>query len=55
MTIHPKNPHLALNKRRLIKETSGVISRVVERFFVVDDFMLIYFSNENEKNFTKHI
>ena len=32
-----------------------MISRVVERYFVVDNFMLIYFETEADKNFKSHI
>jgi hypothetical protein len=55
MTVNPKIPNLALQKRKLLKETRGVVPRVIERYFVVDDILMTYFSNEGDKTFKKHI
>lgn len=55
MTVHPKNPNFALQKRRMLKQSRGGISRTLERYFVVDDILLTYFNSEKDSNFKKHI
>ena len=54
-TVFPKNPNLALKKRRVIKESRSLISRQMERFFVIDNEIVTYFKKEADVQFKKHL
>ena len=55
LTVNPKIPSLALQKRKLIKESRGTIrGRMIERFFVIDNQLIIFFENEGDQDFQKN-
>ena len=53
-TVNPKNPSLALNKRKMIKEGRGAIRRLIERWFVIDNQLITFFEKENDIDFKKN-
>ena len=54
-TVFPKNPNLALQKRKITKETRGIVSRVIDRYFCIDNEMITYFKKDRDVQFKKHI
>ena len=56
LTVNPKIPSLALNKRRLLKESRGTAmrGRILERYFVIDNTLITFFENESESDFKKN-
>lgn len=47
-TVFPRNPNLSIKKRKILKETRGVISRVIDRYFVIDNELITYFTNDKD-------
>ena len=57
LTVNPKLPSLALNKRRLIKEsrsTALIRGRTLERYFVIDNTLITFFEKESDTEFKKN-
>ncbi len=56
LTVNPKIPSLALNKRRLLKESRGTAlrGRVLERYFVIDNTLITFFEKESDSDFMKN-
>jgi hypothetical protein len=54
LTVFPKNPSLALNKRKMVKESRGTIKRVIERYFVIDNLLITFFENEKDIDYKKN-
>ena len=48
LTVNPKNSSLALNKRKMYKESRGTIRRVIERHFVIDNMLITFYENERD-------
>ena len=53
-SVDPKNPSLALQKRRMIKESRGQLRRDIERWFVIDNFLITFFKREGDQDFKKN-
>ena len=54
LTVNPKNPSLALKKRKVIKESRGALKRVIERYFVIDNVLITFFEKESDTDFKKN-
>jgi hypothetical protein len=55
LTVNPKINSLALEKRRMLKESRGAIGggRLIERYFVIDNQLIIMFNKEGDQEFQK--
>ena len=54
LTVHPKLPSLALNKRKIYKDSRGAIKRSIERWFVIDNILITFFEHEKDTDFKKN-
>ena len=52
--MSPKNPSLALKKRKMVKESRGAIKRSIERYFLIDNLLITFFENERDTDFKKN-
>jgi hypothetical protein len=54
MTCIPKNPSLASVKRKIIKDSRSTIKRQIDRYFVIDNFLITFYKGEFDANFHKN-
>jgi hypothetical protein len=45
---------MALEKRRLLKESRGAVKRVIERHFVIDNQLITFFDQSRDIDFKKN-
>lgn len=53
-SVDPKITSLALQKRRMLKEGRGTINRLIERYFVIDDFLITFFKSVGDIDIKKN-
>lgn len=54
LTVNPKLPSMALQKRKLYKESRGAFQHVIERYFVIDNTLITFYEKENSTEFKKN-
>lgn len=54
LTVYPRQTSMALQKRKLYKESRGTMARVLERHFVIDNSLITFFNYAKDANFTKN-
>ena len=53
-SVDPKIQSLALQKRKIIKESRGGIHRKIERYFVIDDFLITFYKSQGDVEIKKN-